>query len=291
MPTKKEIKYPSLLSNLFSSAFTDRVIANAHTCYLQGIFKQTGFDQYMPARATVSYALQKAFNYLATHYRGEYVFKTAIFKEALIQHHGLKSTCFLTEFRSANAKADILLLNGTSIAYEIKSDIDRLDRLGNQTAVYQYIFDKVIIVSSIEHLTKVIQLVPLSVGISVLAKNSNIVPVRHPTSNVPYLKKDLMFDCLRKPEYLSLIQSVFHSIPDVPSTRIHTACKSLFCSLSNEEAHHHFVTVLKRRQFSQDQMQLIRSTRHALQCLLADKIYSPKECELLKFGLTQQLTF
>ncbi len=202
---------------------------------------------------------------------------------------------YLTEFRSFNAKADIVIVNGTSIVYEIKSDIDRLDRLCSQTTAYQQIFDKVVIVSNQENISKIKEIVPPNIGIISLHPNMHIeitcilrcfVRLR---PNVPLLNKELLFDCLRKPEYLSIIQTAFGKIPSVPSTRIHSACKRLFTTLSNEEAHAQFTTVLKQRQFSKEQINLVNKVDKVLKCLLADKIYSTKACKLIKFGLDQKL--
>jgi hypothetical protein len=251
--------------------------------------EQTGFDALLRRKQSVKGILSNVFHYLNEHYRCEYVFKSAIFNEVLLKHHSLVETGYLTEFRSSNAKADVVILNGTSIVYEIKSDIDRLDRLCSQTIAYQQIFDKVVVVSKPENASKISLLIPSTIGIVTLSPDLQIQTVREPTSNIDNLNRAWLFDCLRKPEYLSIIKTVFGEIPQVPGTRIHSACKQLFVSLSNEQAHFNFVSSLKQRQFPKDQILLVGKASKELKCLLAEKIYSSKECELINFALDQSL--
>lgn len=289
MPRFNDVVYPSMLANLFSSSFVNKIISNEHVPYMRGVFQQTRFHIPTGQNLSVKSALLKVFSYLSTNYRCEYVYKTAILKEVLLKRHDLVKSTYLTEFRSFNAKADIVILNGTSTVYEIKSDIDRLDRLLSQILAYQKVFDKVFVVSNEENFSKILSIVPRSIGLIILQPDLTISTRREATSNINHLDKRIMFDSLRKNEYFEIIRKEFGKTPNVPSTRIHSFCKNLFDSLPNVKAQHIFVETLKRRGLSPEQVNLVNASNLALKCLLTEKNYSPENCRFIKFGLNQKL--
>jgi hypothetical protein len=57
-------------------------------------------------------------------------------------------------------RADIAVLNGQFIGYEIKTEKDTLERLTNQVLAYNEVFDKAFIVLSENHLNKALQIIP-----------------------------------------------------------------------------------------------------------------------------------
>lgn len=288
MSIHTQVKNPSLLSSLFSTSFVDKLVADKHIEHITGVFKQTGFITRIQEDATVNDSLKKAFDYLNKHYRCEYVFKTAVLNEVLLKRHDFDSV-FLTEFRALNAKADIVILNGTSTVYEIKSDIDSLDRLPGQLAAYQKIFDKVFVVSNEKNKEGIRKIVGPKIGILILNPDLTISTEREARSNRATLNKAVMFDCLRKNEYLAIIEQAFGYVPKVPGTVIHSYCRKLFCSLSNRTAHSYFLNALKIRQLSGEQIKFVRKTNLHFRCILTEKIYSPKACELIKFGLSKKI--
>ncbi|QHS63248.1 sce7726 family protein [Chitinophaga agri] len=284
-----EVKYPSLLANLFSPSFTQKMIKGTHVPYLTHVLNQTGFKSLLRSGLTVKSVLPKIFYYLNDHYRCEYIYKSAILNEVLLKNYTLQEASYFTEFRSFNAKADIVILNGTSIVYEVKSDIDRLDRLISQTSAYQKIFDKVIITSNKENITKIEKIVAPNIGITMLNTDLTVDTFREAKSNLDILDKDLIFDSLRRSEYLSIIEKAFGQTPKVPGTIIHATCKKIFQQLSNIEAHSYFINTLKQRRISRDQINLVNNAHKALKNLLIEKKLSDNDCKLVKLGLEQKI--
>jgi len=68
-------------------------------------------------------------------------------------------------------RADIAVVNGKLIGYEIKSETDSLLRLKNQIVAYDEIFDSIFIITSEKHLPNVIRRVPKHWGIFLYKKN------------------------------------------------------------------------------------------------------------------------
>ncbi|MGN6494601.1 MAG: sce7726 family protein [Agriterribacter sp.] len=289
MAKRVEIKYPSLLADLFSSSFVQKIIENTHIPHLSGILQQTGFIHSIRPNSTTKSILKKVFYYLNDNYRCEYVYKTAILTEILLKDHSIEDTSYLTEFRAFNTKADVVLLNGTSVVYEIKSDLDNLERLSAQTSTYKKIFDKVFVISNWGNISRIKDIVDEGVGIASLNTDFSIKTFREAASNLDRLDRGLMFDCLRKPEYLSIIETYYGKSPNVPGTQIHSACKSLFTAIPLVLAHNYFVQTLKNRKLCNDQINLVRFVDKAFKCLVTEKNYSSKDCKLIKFGLSQVL--
>ncbi len=101
-------------------------------------------------------------------------------------------------------RVDIALITkGNLIAVEIKSDSDSLVRLEGQTKKYLEYFDKVIILSSKRHLSKILSLVPSNVEVwTVCAKGKVKIEKRGRLKKIE--KKSNYLDLLKKDELSSL---------------------------------------------------------------------------------------
>jgi len=180
-------------------------------------------------------------------YRNEYIYKNAIADKVLLGRHSLNSSFMLTEFRAGNCKADTVILNGSSTVYEIKSTYDSVNRLERQLTAYHQIFDLINVITSEDQLPKVSQIVTDSVGLMVLSDRYTISTIRDAASQKTKVDASVIFDSLRKPEYISIIKKRFGLIPDVPNTKIYSECKALFAQLEPQVAHDEMVKVLKQR--------------------------------------------
>jgi SpoVK/Ycf46/Vps4 family AAA+-type ATPase len=85
------------------------------------------------------------------------------------------------------------------------------------------------------------------IGIIVLTDRYTLKTVRKAKSKLENLDKEALFNMLRKDEYLKIIKQLFGHIPDVPNTKIYTASKDIFCSLSVELIHKEVLRALKAR--------------------------------------------
>ena len=80
----------------------------------------------------------------------------------------------LSEFRAGTCKADLVILNGTSTVYEIKSERDSLVRLSNQVKNYKRVFAMVNVITSEGFVKSVCTTVPDDVGVMCLSKRYHI---------------------------------------------------------------------------------------------------------------------
>ena len=93
-------------------------------------------------------------------------------RKRLRQHHSTPGTLVLDELglRHGKVRADIVVVNGHLIGYEIKSDVDSLARFEHQIDAYNAVFDRATAVVGERHLEHVVRAAPLWWGIVVATK-------------------------------------------------------------------------------------------------------------------------
>ncbi len=244
-------QYGPAFSRAFSPVVLDALINSGQSKYLNEILSISKLKKFIDFSATVEELFEWLYRCLNKSYRNEYVYKNAIVNKILLGQHSLKSSHMLTEFRAANCKADVVILNGTSTVYEIKSEYDSLDRLSSQIAAYSEIFDSINVITSIGHIENAKRILPSRVGLMLLTPEYTIRAIRKAISGKANVKPEAIFDSLRKSEYVSIINRVFGSIPAVPNTHIYRKCKDLFCTLTPQKAHDEMVRELLQRDKSE----------------------------------------
>lgn len=89
-------------------------------------------------------------------------------KKKLNRHHENRDTLVIDELglHHGTCRADIAVVNGRLLGYEIKSDGDVLTRLPAQVSAYNAVFDSVVIIAGERHISAVWRLVPAWWGIT-----------------------------------------------------------------------------------------------------------------------------
>ncbi|MFW1858666.1 sce7726 family protein [Acinetobacter defluvii] len=187
---------------------------------------------------------EKSYAFLEKNYRNEYIYKNIIARKILIGHHSLKSSTMLSEFRVGTNKADLVLLNGCSTCYEIKTEYDSLVRLEDQLRSYTKLFTKVFVVCASKMITEVLLLTPLNVGVIEFTETCKLKTIREPIENSS-IDSELMMKSLRKEEYLSIAEQIYKLKIDVPNTQIFDFCSNIINKAEPELVHKLFLKTLK----------------------------------------------
>jgi hypothetical protein len=256
-------KYNSNLARIFSNAVISELI-NDKPRYLPEILTLSGFYTLLNDQWKVKDLFDTVYNYLSKFYRNEYIYKNVITNKILLGKHSLNTSFMILEFRVSDCKADTVIINGTSNVYEIKTELDSTDRLSKQIEAYKKVFDKINVIASSSQISKIEKTMNESVGIMELTPRNTIKTIREASSRKHLVEQGVIFDSLRKNEYLSIIQERFGFIPEVPNTQIHSKCKSLFLTLSPNEAHDLMVEALKTRGNSSILKEFINSIPYSL---------------------------
>lgn len=187
---------------------------------------------------------------LKNNYRNEYFYKNTLLNKLLLGVHSINTTTALTEVAIAKSKADFVLINGKAVVYEIKTELDNLERLSSQIDDYYMAFDHVAVVTfekNLVQLQKVLDNIDKPVGIYVLRKNGKLGTVQKPQKYVEDLNKEIIFKLLRKNEYEKIIGRYYGYLPEVSQFKYYTACKQLFLQIPLEESYLNVLKILKKR--------------------------------------------
>ncbi|MBA9083781.1 hypothetical protein FHR92_000224 [Fontibacillus solani] len=192
--------------------------------------------------------ISELYTVLKKQYRNEYFYKNTILNKLLLGVHKPTTTTALTEIAIGKSKADFVLINGRAIVYEIKTELDNLDRLESQISNYFNAFTRVSVLASEEYVgTLEKRLGNSPVGICILTKRGTISEKKEPQEYSSQLNKDTMFRILRKSEYEEIIIKHYGMLPNVSQFDYYRTCKRLFCEIETNVAYEDFISTLKKR--------------------------------------------
>lgn len=237
----------SALARLFSSAVFREMAEQGRSPLFGRLLAQTGLATRCGQGATVGGAFDSAFAVLkVAGQRNEYVYRAAIAKNILLGKHSLRTASMLNEFRAGACIADVVILNGTASAYEIKSERDSLGRLINQIENYKRVFASVNVIASEIHVESVRQAVPDDVGILCLSSGYHVSVEREAVERPERICPVAVFESLRSAEAAAVLEALGVSVPVVPNTQRHRVVRQLFADQEPTTIHREMVRTLKR---------------------------------------------
>lgn len=238
-------------SRLFSAAVFKQLAKGGSSPMFARLLNEIGLAKFSDARF-VSDALDTAFRTLSVPgRRDEYVYKTAIARKILLGRHNLRTATMLTEVRVEDSKADVVVLNGTSTVYEIKSERDSLVRLPSQLDSYRRSFACVNVITSAEHAHHVAQIAPKDVGVLILNNRGQISETRKATCDPERVQSDNLMSILRSHEAVEVLIKLGREVPSIPNTQRYRALQKMFSEV-DPVALHDTVTEVLRRSRSQN---------------------------------------
>jgi hypothetical protein len=192
--------------------------------------------------------INEIYSSLLKNYRNEYVYKNILINRMLLKKYSLSTTVAFNEFKIGNSIADFVLLNGESKVYEIKTELDNLNKIDKQLIDYCKFSDKVYVVASSKHIHKLMSLLNnTNIGIIELTVRNALNTIKEAESNSSNFDHEILFKTLRKAEYLELIFDYFSAIPSVPNTKIFKECLNLSKTIEIELFQKLVIAKLKKR--------------------------------------------
>lgn len=199
-------------------------------------------------KETNQQVFEELYRYLKKEYRNEYFFKNTLINKKLLGVHSTKTTTALSQIPIGNSKADLILINGKAVVYEIKSGLDNLDRLSSQLSDYYKAFDHVTVITdekNVEALEKKLGNSP--VGVNVLTKRCQIHVVKEAKQYMNDLDLGTMFRVLNKVEFENILLKIYGDLPHTTQVKYYDACEKMFCSLKVEDCYGLYLEQLKKR--------------------------------------------
>ncbi|GKT21078.1 sce7726 family protein [Acidovorax sp. SUPP3334] len=195
----------------------------------------------------MSHVLQLAYERLHKDYRFEYIYKNEIASKIVFAKHSPRTASMVSELRTGSSILDVAVFNGTSTAYEIKTEYDSLARLPEQLKDYLQVFDLVNVVTHPDAAQQVMNIAPSSVGVMVLGKRGRLSVVRDASSNAASTNPAAIFRTLRRQEYLNVLSKTHQWRGEVPAGQLYAEALERFQELPPLLAHELAVSELRKR--------------------------------------------
>ena len=194
--------------------------------------------------------ISEIYTVLKKDYRNEYYYKNTLLNKLLLGVHSVNTTTALTEIPISNSKADFVLINGKAVVYEIKTELDNLERVENQINDYYKAFDHVAVVTCMDNvkaLQSKIESIGKPVGIYVLQKNGAIKTIAKPEIYKESIDPNIMFQILWKKEFEDIIEKEYGYLPEVSEFKYYSECRKLFVEINIEDSYKSFLRHIKKR--------------------------------------------
>ena len=198
--------------------------------------------------ATYSDMLKKSYSVISKYYRCEYVYKNELIK-LLLKKYGTRNSVYFNEFRVGNSIADMVMFNGESKAFEIKTEYDTPRRLDKQMDDYKRFFDKCYIIVPENKVDEYRDIVESTTGIIAMShKNGSIIlkEVRQAEQNERFDFEALM-SCLRTEEYKNIVLSLRESLEGVAGYDMYKYCYQVISRANPNELRELFLREIKKR--------------------------------------------
>lgn len=196
---------------------------------------------------TLGEAFDQAHATLQRDYRTEYVYKNHLVSKIVFGRHSPRTASALMEVRMGGSCADVVIVNGTSTTYEVKTDLDDFSRLRSQLEDYSTRTEFVHVVTSERRSGAAATQVPQNVGVLAIRGNGALRPVVPARSNLDSLDVDHLFQLLRTHEALRLLNRVLGYELDVQPGYAWPRMRELFAQLPAPALHLEVVRELKDR--------------------------------------------
>lgn len=216
---------------------------------------------------SVSATLELAFGHLRSHYRNEYVYKAAVIDRIVFGRHSPATSAVGMELHVGKSIVDIAIFNGTSTAYEVKSELDSPRRLTSQTADYLKAFDKVYVVAPRNNAHRYELCCDQRVGIMELNERGSLSTIREAMSNLHSIDTRALFKMLRREEYVAAIERLLGQKITLPNGLVSQYCEQEFCKLSVQDAHAIHLKAMRRRTTDKDFVGYLRALPSHLRAL------------------------
>jgi len=160
----------------------------------------------------------------------------------------IASSSTINEFRVGKSIADLVMFNGTSKAFEIKTELDSDQRLSGQLADYTKIFKQCYIVTHEALVDKYLG-IDDTIGIIKLIDSPRSLKMEEvrPAKDNLVIDPETLIRSLRTYEYQSIISKYYDTLPDMNSFNMFNICNELMKEMPSEQLSRLFIDQLKER--------------------------------------------
>lgn len=200
------------------------------------------------ANATYLDYLKYVYQILEKNYQNEYIFKNSFLNEWLISEIGHNKTKVFNEFRVGNAVADLVMFNGISKVFEIKTEFDSAKRLNLQIENYRKAFNQIFLIVP-ERKLSIYAKFDKNIGLISFnnsEKTERFTLHRDAITN-DEVNSETIMKVLHTNEYKSVVKSFYGELPIMTSFNQYSICKELINKIPNIKLNKMFIEKMKNR--------------------------------------------
>lgn len=242
------MKETNYLNKIFTIPYLDSIQHSRH-------FQSVLFNKNISLPTTYRSVITDFYQELMHTHRNEYFYKNELLNSLLIQNGKISSRSALTELPVADSKTDMIFVdeNDVGTVYEIKTELDTLNRLESQIHDYYKAFPYIYVVTSSNHFQQLEQaLEGTNVGIIELTNDNEFASRKEAAYNASSLSHDVLFRILRKKEFESIILKYFGKLPDVSDFVYYGTCLELLKKLDIVLFQKEVMSCLRKRNLVRD---------------------------------------
>lgn len=236
-----------ILNRLFTQdVFIDMIDSNANSTYGTVIQRFVNAPEDKDNGTLIS----EVYRFMSKSYRNEYFYQNTLLNKLLLGKHSINTTTALTQIPIGKSKADFILINGKAVVYEIKTELDTLERLDTQIRDYYKAFNHICVVTSDSQYDRIARILEnTSVGIYVLTPQNTISSKlrKEPQEDNSYLDYTAIFKVLHKREYETILQQYFGNLPVATQAFYYGECLKQFSRIPILKAYEMALRQLKLR--------------------------------------------
>lgn len=266
------------LSMVFSPTIFRNIVRNDNVRPFQKkVYKYFKQDQEL----TNLQLIKKSYKKLSKNYRCEYIYKNNVLLH-ILKEHTLKDTIVFDEFKIGKSKADLVMLNGSIRIFEIKTELDNLEKLSKQINDYKKVANEINIVTDEKFGETLFEDYKESeIGIIILNDKNKLVTIKKSHRLKNNFDFTTLFKLLRKQEYLDLVLKNYQYIPNVPNTKIFKECLCLLKDVDIIEFQKQVLGKLKERRTEIPKNLKSRRTPKELRHICNSLVFNDDEYERL----------
>lgn len=198
-------------------------------------------------KATYLDYLKYVYSVLATNYQNEYIFKNEFLNEWLISELGENNSKIFSEFRVGNSVADLVMFNGYSKLFEIKTEFDSDIRLPLQLENYKKAFNQIYLIIP-ETKLNIYEKYDKTVGLITFNSTSDNLFTFNRNASINFdIDPSTIMSILHTNEYKSIVKKYFGYLPQMTSFSQFKTCSELIFEIPKNELNKIFIAEIKKR--------------------------------------------
>ena len=212
-------------------------------------YKIKRYDERWYSRSKTTYIdyLKFVYSILENQYQNEYILKNSFLNDWLIKELGEHNSELYSEFRIGSAIADLVMFNGSSRAFEIKTELDSDKRLNSQLNQYRKVFNEIFLIIPASKIEEY-EAYDSSIGIICfdILSPTRFQIIRSAVRNTD-IDAEALMHILHTSEYKEIVSHHYGQLPKITSFNQFEVCKELIAKIPQNELNQLFINKMKNR--------------------------------------------